>query len=126
MTASFGSPLGGVLFSIEVTAKYYEIKCLWEGIICSSVCILVFNIITFAKSEVLFERTNFTGFDMDEEMLAFVLLGVITGVRTLLASLSRSKRMRYGQSAGRSEQVCTARWQFCCDACKADCSRGFT
>jgi H+/Cl- antiporter ClcA len=26
VTASFGSPLGGVLFSIEVTAKYYEIK----------------------------------------------------------------------------------------------------
>lgn len=80
MTASFGSPLGGVLFSIEVTAKYYEIKCLWEGIICSSFCILVFNIITFLKREVLFERTNFTGFDMDKELFAFVLLGVITGL----------------------------------------------
>ncbi|ETL81752.1 hypothetical protein L917_17978 [Phytophthora nicotianae] len=80
VTASFGSPLGGVLFGIEVTAKYYEIKCLWEGIICSSFCILVFNIITFTKSEVLFERTKFTGFDMDEEIFAFVLLGIITGI----------------------------------------------
>ncbi|KAE8882290.1 hypothetical protein PF003_g33681 [Phytophthora fragariae] len=80
MTASFGSPLGGVLFGIEVTAKYYEIKCLWEGIICSSFCILVFHIITFMKSEVLFERTNFTGFDMDEELFAFVLLGAVTGI----------------------------------------------
>ncbi|KAG4247215.1 hypothetical protein PC116_g5023 [Phytophthora cactorum] len=80
VTASFGSPLGGVLFGIEVTAKFYEIKCLWEGIICSSFCILVFHIITFTKSEVLFERTNFTGFDMDEEIFAFVLLGIITGI----------------------------------------------
>ncbi|KAG7385595.1 Dipeptidyl peptidase 2 [Phytophthora pseudosyringae] len=80
MTASFGSPLGGVLFGIEVTAKYYEIKCLWEGIICSSFCILVFHIITFTKNEVLFERTNFTGFDIDTELFAFVLLGVITGI----------------------------------------------
>lgn len=80
MTASFGSPLGGVLFGIEVTAKYYEIKCLWEGIICSSFCILVFHIITFMKREVLFERTNFNGFDVDGELFAFVLLGVITGV----------------------------------------------
>ncbi|KAL4085916.1 hypothetical protein PRIC1_014541 [Phytophthora ramorum] len=80
MTASFGSPLGGVLFGIEVTAKYYEVKCLWEGIICSSFCILVFHIITFLKSEILFERTSFTGFDMDEELVAFILLGIITGI----------------------------------------------
>ncbi|KAF4321737.1 hypothetical protein JM18_003629, partial [Phytophthora kernoviae] len=88
MTASFGSPLGGVLFSIEVTAKYYEIKCLWESIICSSFCILVFHIITFLKSDVLFERTNFTGFDVDEELFAFVLLGVITGVSPLAFHVS--------------------------------------
>ncbi|KAG3118582.1 hypothetical protein PI125_g2789 [Phytophthora idaei] len=30
--------------------------------------------------QVLFERTNFTGFDMDEEIFAFVLLGIITGI----------------------------------------------
>ncbi|GMF44624.1 unnamed protein product [Phytophthora fragariaefolia] len=32
------------------------------------------------KSDVLFERTNFTGFDMDGELFAFVLLGAITGI----------------------------------------------
>ncbi|KAG6622289.1 Chloride Channel (ClC) Family [Phytophthora cinnamomi] len=79
-TANFGAPLGGLLFSIEVTAKYYEIKCLWEGIICSSICILVFNVITFLKRDVLFERTTFAGFDMDYEIFAFVLLGVVTGI----------------------------------------------
>lgn len=83
ITASFGSPLGGVLFSIEVTAKYYEIKCLWEGVICSSITILVFKVIFFIKRDVLFERTTFSGFDMDWDIFYFVLLGVITGVRLL-------------------------------------------
>ncbi|POM63740.1 Hypothetical protein PHPALM_20821 [Phytophthora palmivora] len=60
MTASFGSPLGCVLFGIEVTAIYYEIKCLWEGIICSSFCILVFHIIMFMKSEFCLSAPNLT------------------------------------------------------------------
>lgn len=80
ITASFGSPLGGVLFSIEVTAKSYEIKCLWEGVIGSSVCILIFKIVTFIRHDVLFERTNFQSFDMDMDLLAFMVLGVVTGI----------------------------------------------
>ncbi|TMW55903.1 hypothetical protein Poli38472_008551 [Pythium oligandrum] len=80
ITASFGSPLGGVLYSIEVTAKYYEIRCLWEGVIGSSVCILVFKLIVFVRQDVLFERTSFPSFDMDWDLLAFVLLGVVTGI----------------------------------------------
>ncbi|OWZ06243.1 Chloride Channel (ClC) protein, partial [Phytophthora megakarya] len=97
-TANFGAPLGGLLFSIEVTAKYYQISCLWEGIICSSVCILVFNVITFLKRDVLFERTTFPGFDMDYEIFAFVLLGVVTGIAAgiycRLAVLLRSTQMK--------------------------------
>ncbi|KAF4323809.1 hypothetical protein G195_003069 [Phytophthora kernoviae 00238/432] len=97
-TANFGAPLGGLLFSIEVTAKYYEIKCLWEGIICSSVCILVFNVISFIKRDVLFERTTFPGFDMDMEIFAFVLLGVVTGIGAgifcRVAMLMRSVQMK--------------------------------
>ncbi|KAG6615927.1 Chloride Channel (ClC) Family [Phytophthora cinnamomi] len=60
VTSAFGSPVGAVLFSIEATAKHYEIK--------------------FLKSELLFEKTNFTGFELDVEMFAFVLLGVISGL----------------------------------------------
>ncbi|GAB9470045.1 hypothetical protein Gpo141_00007301, partial [Globisporangium polare] len=98
ITASFGSPLGGVLFSIEVTAKYYEIKCLWEGVICSSITILVFKVIFFIKRDVLFERTTFSGFDMDWDIFYFVLLGVITGIGAgifcRLAILMRTVQMK--------------------------------
>ncbi|ETN01191.1 hypothetical protein PPTG_17602 [Phytophthora nicotianae INRA-310] len=50
VTSGFGSPVGAVLFSIEATAKHYEIKCLWEGIICSSFALLVFRITPVLKS----------------------------------------------------------------------------
>jgi H+/Cl- antiporter ClcA len=82
VTSGFGSPVGAVLFSIEATAKHYEIKCLWEGIICSSFALLVFRIAPVLKNELLFEKTNFTGFELDVEMFAFVLLGVLSGVRS--------------------------------------------
>ncbi|KAG1691274.1 hypothetical protein DVH05_027137 [Phytophthora capsici] len=80
VTSGFGSPVGAVLFSIEVTAKHYEIKCLWEGIICSSFALLVFRIAPVLKSEILFEKTNFSGFELDVEMFAFVFLGVLSGL----------------------------------------------
>ncbi|KAG7385594.1 Chloride Channel [Phytophthora pseudosyringae] len=80
VTSGFGSPVGGVLFSIEATAKHYEIKCLWEGIICSSFALLVFRVAPVLKSELLFEKTNFTGFELDVEMFAFVFLGVLSGL----------------------------------------------
>ncbi|EEY58765.1 Chloride Channel (ClC) Family [Phytophthora infestans T30-4] len=80
VTSGFGSPVGAVLFSIEATAKHYEIKCLWEGIICSSFALLVFRIAPVLKSELLFEKTNFTGFELDVEMFAFVFLGALSGL----------------------------------------------
>ncbi|KAG2841524.1 hypothetical protein PC129_g2275 [Phytophthora cactorum] len=80
VTSGFGSPVGAVLFSIEATAKHYEIKCLWEGIICSSFALLVFRIAPVLKSELLFEKTNFTGFELDVEIFAFVFLGVLSGL----------------------------------------------
>ena len=35
VTASFGAPIGGTLFSIEVTATYYFVNNLWKTFFCS-------------------------------------------------------------------------------------------
>lgn len=48
--------------------------------ICSSVCVLTFEIISVLKEDVLFQRTTFDGFEMRGEIFAFVVLGVISGV----------------------------------------------
>jgi H+/Cl- antiporter ClcA len=31
VTATFGAPIGGVLFSIEVTSTYYFVSNLWKA-----------------------------------------------------------------------------------------------
>ena len=58
-------------------------RCLWEGVICSSICIFVFNMMSSIKGEVLFERTSFNGFDMGWDLMAFALLGAFAGVRSI-------------------------------------------
>ncbi|ETV95009.1 hypothetical protein, variant 1 [Aphanomyces invadans] len=80
VTAVFGSPLGGVLFSIEVTSQYYAIKNLWQSVISSSVCVLTFQIISVLQNDVLFTNTKFADFELGWELLGFLLLGVLSGV----------------------------------------------
>ncbi|RHY21902.1 hypothetical protein DYB32_009682, partial [Aphanomyces invadans] len=79
VTAVFGSPLGGVLFSIEVTSQYYAIKNLWQSVISSSVCVLTFQIISVLQNDVLFTNTKFADFELGWELLGFLLLGVLSG-----------------------------------------------
>ncbi|RHY17461.1 hypothetical protein DYB30_010199, partial [Aphanomyces astaci] len=97
VTAVFGSPLGGVLFSIEVTSQYYAIKYdslnLWQSVISSSVCVLTFQIISVLKNDVLFTNTKFADFELGWELLGFLLLGVlscfVTGILTFPFHLLR-------------------------------------
>jgi hypothetical protein len=56
-------------------------------VIASSVCILVYKIVTFVRRDVLFERTHFESFDMDTDLLAFIVLGAVTGVRRIDPSI---------------------------------------
>jgi len=42
VTAAFGAPIGGVLFSIEVTSAYYMVSNLWRGFFVSVVTVFSF------------------------------------------------------------------------------------
>lgn len=35
VTATFGAPIGGVLFSIEVTSTYYFVSNFWKTFFCA-------------------------------------------------------------------------------------------
>ncbi|OQS00314.1 Chloride Channel (ClC) Family [Thraustotheca clavata] len=79
VTAVFGSPFGGVLFSIEVTSQFYAIKNLWQSVISSSFCVLTFQIISVLKKDVLFANTKFADFELGPELFAFLALGALCG-----------------------------------------------
>jgi chloride channel 2 len=67
VTAVLGAPIGGVLFSIEVTAMYYMVSNLWRAFFCSVMCLLTYQYIHALKKDELFKRTEF-----DEEFKVWI------------------------------------------------------
>ena len=59
VTATFGAPIGGVLFSIEVTSTYYMVSNLWKAFFCSVWGILAFKFFAVMGSVELFKPTEF-------------------------------------------------------------------
>lgn len=80
VAATFGAPMGGVLFSIEVTATYYYVSNLWKGIFCSMFCVIVYTLLKLTEITDLVNGTNFPKTDLESEVLWFALLGILAGV----------------------------------------------
>jgi len=85
VACNFAAPIGGVLFSIEVTSVYFAVRNYWRGFF-SAVCgALAFRLLAVWNSEeetitALF-KTNFRvefPFDL-QELLAFSMIGIVSG-----------------------------------------------
>jgi H+/Cl- antiporter ClcA len=93
VTATFGAPLGGVLFSIEVTTTYFLTSSYWHSFVCAVTGCVFFRYADAhggmgTESSELGSRSQLIGssqlFDIDYVVLpVHVLLGVVCG---LLAS----------------------------------------
>ena len=64
VAATFGAPVGGVLFSIEVTASFYSINHLWKAMFTAVTGAAVFRGIRMFGSFELFDLTNFQQADI--------------------------------------------------------------
>jgi chloride channel 2 len=45
VTATFGAPIGGVLFSIELTSHVYNIQNLWKALYSATISVILFKFI---------------------------------------------------------------------------------
>ena len=79
VTATFGAPIGGILFSIEVTSTYYMVSNLWRAFFCSVWGIIVFQAFSIYGSIELFYPTELPQVTIGWEYLLYILLGVICG-----------------------------------------------
>eukprot|EP00698_Gefionella_okellyi_P006779 TRINITY_DN1627_c0_g2_i1.p1 TRINITY_DN1627_c0_g2~~TRINITY_DN1627_c0_g2_i1.p1 ORF type:complete len:779 (+),score=145.57 TRINITY_DN1627_c0_g2_i1:43-2379(+) len=80
VSATFGTPVGGVLFSIEVTSTYYLVQNYWKGFFCAVCGALLVHLIG-GTSELKLFTTNFSPQPYDYlELFAYCLLGVISGL----------------------------------------------
>lgn len=84
--ACFASPVGGVLFSIEVTATYFAVRNYWRGFFGAVCGALFFRLIAvwFHNVDTLKPIFN-THFTVDfpygpQELIAFAMIGFISGI----------------------------------------------
>ncbi|CAG9335796.1 unnamed protein product [Blepharisma stoltei] len=80
IAAKFGSPIGGMLFSIEVTATYYIVNNMWRGIFCAIWCVIGFWIVRSGNATEFFELTSLPSIELTYEIFFFMILGVISGL----------------------------------------------
>ncbi|XP_074653821.1 chloride channel protein 2-like isoform X2 [Tubulanus polymorphus] len=86
VACTFAAPIGGVLFSIEVTATYFAVRNYWRGFF-SAVCgALTFRLLAvWFKNEITVSAVFKTYLRHDVpfdvlELVAFAVIGVVTGV----------------------------------------------
>merc|ERR1719495_897791 len=82
----FGSPIGGVLFSIEVTSVYFAVRNYWRGFFAAIIGAVTFRLlsIVFEDEETIVAMFR-TGFPMEfpydpQELIVFTLIGVCCGL----------------------------------------------
>ncbi|XP_072036571.1 chloride channel protein 2-like isoform X2 [Amphiura filiformis] len=86
VACNFAAPIGGVLFSIEVTSTYFAVRNYWRGFFGSVCGAFVFRLLAVWNKEeetitALF-KTNFRiDFPFDvQELVAFSFIGVVCGL----------------------------------------------
>nr|XP_019551148.2 chloride channel protein 2 isoform X6 [Aedes albopictus] len=84
--ACFAAPVGGVLFSIEVTTTYFAVRNYWRGFFAAVCGATVFRLLAvwFQKADTVTAlfATNFTAdFPFDpQELFVFALIGLVSGL----------------------------------------------
>ncbi|KAJ3598025.1 hypothetical protein NHX12_001539 [Muraenolepis orangiensis] len=88
----FGTPLGGVLFSIEVTSTYFAVRNYWRGYFAATFSAFIFRVLSvWNKDAVTITALFKTNFRMDfpfdlQELPAFAIIGrlIYPGAVTLI------------------------------------------
>eukprot|EP00049_Salpingoeca_infusionum_P009401 m.156639 g.156639 ORF g.156639 m.156639 type:complete len:671 (+) comp14329_c0_seq2:268-2280(+) len=89
VASNFGSPIGGVLFSIEVTSTYFALRNYWRGFYAAVVGAFTFRLLAVVvKNEATITAvftTTFDAYPFDlAEMLGFAFVGVACGILAAL------------------------------------------
>ncbi|CAI6337276.1 unnamed protein product [Periconia digitata] len=81
ISVAFGSPIGGVLFSLEQLSYYFPDKTMWQSFVCAmvaAVTLQAFNPFRSGKL-VLYQVTYHSGWH-DFELVPFAFLGILGGL----------------------------------------------
>eukprot|EP01104_Vermistella_antarctica_P008312 TRINITY_DN2074_c1_g4_i1.p1 TRINITY_DN2074_c1_g4~~TRINITY_DN2074_c1_g4_i1.p1 ORF type:complete len:864 (+),score=190.46 TRINITY_DN2074_c1_g4_i1:267-2858(+) len=81
VSTSFGAPIGGVLFSVEVTSTYYFVDNLWKGFLCAACGALLVSLMGSVGMINLFSSDlNHLVIYKDDEIVMFMVTGLVGGL----------------------------------------------
>ncbi|KAK3375285.1 chloride channel protein 5 [Podospora didyma] len=100
ISVAFGSPIGGVLFSLEQLSYYFPDKTMWQSFVCAMTAAVVLQAFDPLRSGklVLYQVTyssSWYGF----ELVPFVLLGILGGIYGGLFIKANMKVAQWKKSA---------------------------
>eukprot|EP00794_Sanderia_malayensis_P015115 gene15115-16671_t len=103
VSSSFAAPIGGVLFSIEVTSMYFAVKNYWRGFFAAVCGAFMFRLLSVLDSSevtitALFKTTFRIDFPFDvQEFVAFGFIGLTCGLAGALFVYTHRKIVDFHQ-----------------------------
>ncbi|KAI5816314.1 chloride channel [Pyronema omphalodes] len=81
ISVAFGSPIGGVLFSLEQLSYYFPDKTMWQSFVCAMVAAVTLQFMNpFRTGKLVLYQVKYTRGWHGFEMVPFALLGVLGGL----------------------------------------------
>ncbi|KAI5098580.1 chloride channel, voltage-sensitive 2b [Silurus meridionalis] len=103
----FGSPIGGILYSIEVATSFYMVQCYWKAYVAATISAVIFRILPVwsGYNEGIIPLFN-TDFRLEfpyelKEFLAFGVLGILSGLFGAFFVFMNSTMVRFIRSPRR-------------------------
>ncbi|KIE00329.1 Chloride channel, voltage gated, partial [Metarhizium majus ARSEF 297] len=81
ISVAFGSPIGGVLFSLEQLSYYFPDKTMWQSFVCAmtaAVCLQAFD--PFRSGKLVLYQTKYSVDWHGFEIIPYAILGIFGGV----------------------------------------------
>ncbi|KAK4180035.1 putative chloride channel protein [Triangularia setosa] len=81
ISVAFGSPIGGVLFSLEQLSYYFPDKTMWQSFVCAMTAAMVLEAFDpFRSGKLVMYQVTYSSVWHGFELVPFVLLGLLGGV----------------------------------------------
>ncbi len=81
ISVAFGSPIGGVLFSLEQLSYYFPDKTMWQSFVCAMIAAVTLQALNpFHTGKIVLYQVKYTTGWHSFEIVPFVLLGILGGV----------------------------------------------
>ncbi|KDN67590.1 putative voltage gated chloride channel [Colletotrichum sublineola] len=81
ISVAFGSPIGGVLFSLEQLSYYFPDKTMWQSFVCAMTAAVVLQAFDpFRTGQLVMYQVKFSTGWHGFELIPFILLGILGGI----------------------------------------------